>query len=422
MKNIQILLETVVRCGGNCSGCALSSSERMTKADFDFTAFKSSVKKVYGYIKEIAKVNEIESLSIFLGQGDHFLLTDDDLKSIVGICDELIPLEIKHKTVILLTASAIGKNTDIQRKMDLIYNESIRVGIPMFIQTVFDPKKIIETKNFKDTYIKNILYLKEKCGMTDLTINLGQDFLEMMSPQEFHNWVVEYQFNHVEANWVINKNTQKMWLGNITSMHNWIKEWLLIYKNNPAYEINFIPIALRILANKDLPILKTQKVIEQSLTENLYIDSSGNLIPCKIGPINNLTPVQERMMGDKIININALLTGKQVFEELKRVSVGLSKKAINKVITHKVCALCPYKSVCATNGASTWLNYDGNESGCPWNVKELYELLEKEFSTKKFKETSFYKNPVQSDLLKINNNETSQWFDKEVIKRLKNEE
>lgn len=421
MKNIQILLETVVRCGGNCSGCALSSSERMTKADFDFISFKSSMKKINGYIKERLSLNYIESLSIFLGQGDHFLLADEELKEIVLLCNELVPKEIKHKTVVLLTASAIGKHSDIKRKMDLIYNESVKIGIPVFIQTVFDPKKIVETQNFKDIYISNILYLKEKCGMTDLTINLGQDFLEMMTPEEFHNFIVTYQFNHVEANWVVNKNTQQMWKSHITSMNNWIKEWLLIYKENPAYEINFIPIALRLLANKNLPISKTKKIIEQSLLDNLYVDNSGNLIPCNMGPINNLTPVQERLSGEKIININSLLTGKQVLTEVQRVSVNLSKRAITKVLTNKNCALCSYKSVCATNGASTWLTYSGNESGCPWGIKELYELLEEEFFSGKFKQTAFYKNPVQNSSLKVENNETSQWFDKEVMKRLNDE-
>lgn len=422
MRNIQILLETVVRCGGNCSGCALSSSERMTKADFDFTSFKYSVSKIYSYLKERVKSDEIEALSVFLGQGDHFLLSDNELKEIIDICQNLVPSEIRHKTVVLLTASAIGKHEEIKRKMDLIYSESTRIGIPMFIQTVFDPKKVVETKNFKDTYIKNILYFKDKCGMTDLTINLGSDFLEQMSPQEFHNWIIQYGFNHVETNWVINRITQKMWKGHINSMTEWITQWLKIYKSNPAYEINFIPIALRLLEYKSLALIKSKLNIEQELMDNIYIDNQGNLIPCTMGPINNLTPVQERLSEEKIININNLLTGKQIIEELQRVCSTLSKKAINQIVKNKPCGLCQYKTVCAISGSSTWLNYEGNKNECPWNVKQFLDLLEKDFSDKTFKLTAFHKNPVQDKALKKLGNETAQWFDAEVNKRISYEE
>lgn len=422
MRNIQILLETVVRCGGNCSGCALSSSERMTKADFDFTSFKYSVSKIHSYLNERMKSDEIESLSVFLGQGDHFLLSDNDLKEIINICIDMIPNAIRNKTVILLTASAIGKNKDIKRKMDLIYEQSSSLGIPMFIQTVFDPKKIVETKNFKDTYINNILYFKEKCGMTDLTINLGNDFFEQMSAEEFHNWVIKYQFNHVEVNWVINRVTQDMWNGNITPMINWLKEWLTIYKKNPAYEINYIPIASRVLSFKDLPIMASKQAIEEILMDNLYIDSQSNLIPCKVGPINNLTPVQERLSKERVINLNNLLTGKQIIEAISQVSVDLTKSSINVLMKKKVCVSCEYKTSCAVSSGSTWLSYKGNDIGCPWGIKELYQLLEDSFSAKAFKLTAFNKNPVQNADLKQSGNETAKWFDEQVSKRIKNEE
>lgn len=422
MRNIQILLETVVRCGGNCSGCALSSSERMTKADFDFTSFKYSVSKIHSYLQERIKTEEIESLSVFLGQGDHFLLSDDEIRQIVMLCLDMVPESIRKKTVILLTASAIGKHQEIQRKMDLIYEQSTALGIPMFIQTVFDPKKIVETKKFKDTYIKNILYFKDKCGMTDLTINLGHDFFEQMTAKEFHEWIIQYQFNHVEVNWVLNKVTQAMWKDNVNQMTTWIKDWLKVYKENPAYEINYIPIISRVLSFKDLPLMKSGKDLEDILMDNLYIDSQGNLIPCKVGPINNLTPTQERLSTNKVINLNQLLNGKQIIESIKGVSKELTRNSINSIIKNKECMSCEYKTSCAISSGSTWLNYKGNESGCPWNIKELYELMEKSFYDKTFKLTAFNKNPVQNIDLKETGNETAKWFDEQVSKRIKNEE
>ena len=122
-KNIQILLETTVRCGGNCSGCALSSSERMEKVDFDFFTFKTNANKINKLLHEKISINgveEIESVTIFLGQGDHFLMALNEIERFVDICSQIVPQELKHKSVILITASAIGKEAQIKEKMDKV--------------------------------------------------------------------------------------------------------------------------------------------------------------------------------------------------------------------------------------------------------------------------------------------------------------
>lgn len=409
LKNIQILLETMTRCGGNCSGCALSSLERMTKADIDFTKFNIQQQSTYNYLLK-QDYSNIESISIFLGQGDHFLMEDNDIETFVKICSTLVPQEMKHKTVIFITASAIGKHDTIKYKMDLFYKYSLIYEIPFFIQVVFDPKKMLVTENFKNIYMQNILYFKEKCGMTELTINLGQDLYTYISPQQFHDWILSYGFKHIELNWVVNKETHNMWKNSSTKMFSWLKEWLLIYKQECAYEINFIPFLGRSFLNKHLPFMDMKEKIISSLKDNLYIDTQDNLLLGQMGLISNITPIGERL----IHNNNQL-------QNIDFLAENTSKKLIKNILKRPACSNCEYKNICVNSGATAWFDYpdvSNNLYDCPWDIKDFLSFFETHFvqdNLGNLGETRFHKNPVQNSHLLKENNATYLYFDQQSI-------
>lgn len=412
-KNIQILLETMTRCGGNCSGCALASTERMLKSEFDFTGFKNNAKKINQLLSHYEKDQGTpESITLFLGQGDHFLMNDEDIEPFVEICAQLVPQHLQCKTVIFITASAIGKEEVIKTKMDKFYDLSVSHGIPFFIQTVFDPKKIILHDNFKDTYINNILYFKKKCGMTELTINLGQDMFEQMSPQDFHKWIIQYGFKHVEMNWVMNKLTHSMWTNHSKTMFSWIKEWLLEYKKDHQYEINFIPFMLRHFKMKDKQLLSSHPEIKSSLMENIYIDYMGNMIQGQMGIISNLTPLQERMSKEgSTANIHHFLSGKDIYQYLSQNAQKLSTVIQRQILKKISCLDCEYKTVCSLSASTTWFDYsDGQTQDCPWQIRDFLQFLEDNFFDVRYGQTIFDKNPVQSLSLLKENNELSDYF------------
>ena len=101
MKNLQILLETMTRCGGNCSGCALSSVERMVSV-FDIDNFITKTQQVK-IILEKEDYKEIESITVFLGQGDHFLIEESIIDKFMFYAEKMIPDELKKKTVVFIT-------------------------------------------------------------------------------------------------------------------------------------------------------------------------------------------------------------------------------------------------------------------------------------------------------------------------------
>lgn len=399
MKNLQILVETMTRCGGNCSGCALSSVERMVST-FDLDNFKIKTQQVRKML-ESHKQQEIESVTVFLGQGDHFLIEEQLIDQFMLHASEMIPDELKRKTVVFITASAIGKHEQIVKKMDLFYEYSLKHNLPFFIQVVFDPKKMKSTPKFQEIYIKNILYFKEKCGMTEVTVNIGEDILKHLTPIEFHDWIIKYKFKHIEMNWVINQFTYGMWKGIYTDMMQWMLDWLDIYLKEPVYEINFIPFMGRQLLYKEKPILKSLNQIEDSLNQNIYIDSNGTVFRGQMGLISNLTPFSERLEGnDKPITANQI---------------------VSKFLKRESCSDCEYMTTCALSGVASWLNYDTEqkEEECPWDVKKFLQYFEEKILEAKrndrcFIETRFDKNPVQNTILLKENNATNTYFEEKI--------
>lgn len=399
MKNLQVLVETMTRCGGNCSGCALSSVERMTST-FDMNNFLIKTQQVKNILSK-EDTFEIESVSIFLGQGDHFLIEENLIETFMSNVSNMIPEELKRKTVVFITASAIGKTEKIKTKMDLFYEYSLKYNVPFFIQVVFDPKKMKITPKFQEIYIKNILYFKEKCGMTEVTVNIGEDILKYLTPQDFHDWILKYEFKHIEMNWVINQFTYQMWKGIYPDMIKWLLFWLDIYLKEPKYEINFIPFVGRHLQSKEKSILSSIKDIENSLNENTYIDSNGTVFRGQMGLISNLTPFSERLEGN-----NKPITANQI---------------VSKFLKRESCSDCEYITTCSLSGIASWLNYETekNETQCPWNVKEFLTYFEKNILSAKiqnrhFTKTIFDKNPVQNNSLIKENNATNIYFEEKI--------
>jgi len=404
-QNIQILVETMLRCGGNCSGCALSSIERMTKSDIDWVLFEQKTKSVNEFLKTKIQKSEIESVSIFLGQGDHFLMEEADIEQFVKYCSFMVPEEIKHKTVVLITASAIGKEKTIKKKMDDFFNISLKYDLPFFIQVVFDPKKMNLQDSFKKTYLNNILYFKEKCGMTELTLNLGDDLIENMTPLDFHNWLINYNFTHIEMNWVMNSQTHNMWKNSSKKMFDWLIEILEINAKDHKYEINFVPFLTRVFKLKKMENVDLIEKIKKDLVENIYIDNVGNITFGQAGLISNLIPLKQRLTKQNL-NIDNI---KQIEEFAQKISQSI----VSKVLRKKSCVDCNYNNICSLIGSSAWFDFNKKEDGCPWDIKDFLIFFEKYLEKyPQYGKTEFDKNPIQDTKLEKENNATYQYFEK----------
>ncbi len=401
-RDIQFVIENITQCGGNCSGCALSSSERMNNESYSLNKLLYNLSLFHQYIESL---DSIESVSLFLGQGDHFLLSDIDLEEmVIHICESFKNKNIKDKTVIFLTASAIGKHQDIVRKMDLIYKIAKNYQTTMFIQVVFDPKKYQSHNiDFRKTYLENILYFKKTCGMAELTINIGEDFIAYLSPLDFHQLMIDNQINHVEINWVLNKNTLEMWKKHHLKMYDWLYEFICLNINEHQYEINFLPFLERAFKKMDIEGIDMIHLLGPMLQNHVYLNQNSTYSFGLPGLFSNFTLMKERS--------NDLIFFKNHQIKLSETET-LSKKIYQKMMKNKDCITCSFKNTCIMIGSHQWNHFVGNFD-CHWSLQQflnkIYELNQKNnFNTK------FNVNPYTKGI-SLKNNQDYQYFKNQFL-------
>jgi hypothetical protein len=383
--SFQIGIETTTRCGGACAGCALTSSERQDPKGLDESLLSSQLKTAKGWIQSHLEETptDIEAITVFLGQGDHFLMQEDELVRMAAIVGEQWPAVWRMKTVFLLTASAVTQPAALRKRAKALKAEGLKHQCNWFVQVVFDPKKFNTTHKFKDVYLGNILFLKEEFTMVELTVNLAGDIAAHMTPLEFHEWVKTHRFKHVEFNLAARRELWDMWTSDLDTVWRWLKEFIALAWKDRVYEVNFMPwTARRLSAYQHEGTNDVLQVAERAL----YITGKNDALPAQVGPIGNVSPWADR---------------------LATLSIGENRMAL-RVLRHfataPTCNDCEFRGICASGGVYAWTSLLPKvyKRGCPWGLDTWYTHVKRVFSeTPHYNgSTVFDKNPVPDELLK----------------------
>lgn len=347
MKSLshQIAIETTTRCGGDCAGCALTSMERMDPSGLQKEVFTRQLNLAIEQIKKTGR--PIDAISIFFGQGDHFLMSEAELVDMAKAVGEAWPDEWKARTVFFITASAVTKQELLKIRAKALRVEGIKNRCNWFVQVVFDPKKFLSSKKFAKTYLENIQFLKNEFTMAELTVNLSGEVPDTMSPAEFHAWVLEHQFKHVEMNWVAREALRDMWVKDTEKTWAWLMEWTRLAWMERRYEINYMPWTLK--------RFNGQLTLDEEAT---YITGDAVLLPAQVGPIANVTPLVDRLTKD-------LDTSKMMREKTKTFA------------TRMPCATCDRNKMCAESGVFGLTQFMPKvvEGACPWGVKGWWDFI-----------------------------------------------
>lgn len=401
MKNklsFQVGIETSTRCGGNCEGCALDAQERYEVKSFDVLFFEKQLQHGIDWIYQKLEKEGVEvpeAITTFFGQGDHFLMEDEDILALESIVHKLWPTKWRPQTVFFLTASAVTNQTLLKRRAQILRENGLAHKCNWFIQVVFDPKKFKATKDFGAIYLENILFLKQTYKMVELTVNLAEDITNHMSALEFHEWVKIHKIKHVEFNLVVRKDLYEMWKSGLPKVWFWLKELIALAWRDGAYEVNFMPWTTRRL----IKIQESQELLQSvDIGERVvYITGENKEIPSQVGPIGNVAPFYER-------NFN----GKMFDEE--KLAIATSRYFSTK----KPCFNCKFNKLCEDGGVYPWTQTMPNiyNSGCPWGLDSWYEhLLELIKQNKGYKgQTIFDKNPIPSDDLRVDSTQATNLY------------
>lgn len=364
MEHNRFVVETMSFCQGNCSGCFFSEAERVGGSFVK----SSDLKKIVKFILD--KAQGMSDVSINFGQGDHLAIKNHEWDDLLFHMKQFKPIS----PLITVTTSAIERTDLVKKRVDDLHALAIKEDMKIFFAVVLDPKKL-EHNSFKDRYIENINYMRNKFGFIDLTINVGQDTLEYMPAEKLKNFMLEHKFRHLELNLIPTINT----VYKFSTVYKDILKWFVDFRNISVNQPYFVyhHYHFNYMNNKlyTLPDLMIKKELYESLLGNFYIDAQLNVSSILYGYTGNAIPISEKTgyaLNRHIDDFDDL----EFKKEQNKIAIALSKS----IFTDKQCASCKYKKVCVMSGAMIFKGdkYQTlhNQEGCFIGVDKLWSACD----------------------------------------------
>lgn len=391
-NEIQLEIDDVYACPGHCPGCVLSSLERKTREpDLKFEILQTAINKLIEYIPTL---KNLEKINLTYGIGDHFLMDTDYLEKTYHLGADLIEkTNLKNQyNGVFYTASMIGKYENISPKINHLADISKKRGVPFYIIAVLDPKHLYN-KNFADVYKKNIIYANEITGKVDLAINLSEEAINNISPQELYDFSKMNNFDEVTINWTPTDDNLQYVYFNQKKLVNWLIEFDNIISNKNDLDTSYRPVILKTLSNimcgaddwGDNLYIDFFSSIKNNLDElvqkSLQIDHQGNIFPKyeAIGDIAHSPRISISEWG----NVMSENTIREIVDKSKNQTI----RFIQKQFLKQPCSQCEFKSLCANSGFHIYnhildkapnnikgiVQQNIKENQCPHGAKDLFK-------------------------------------------------
>lgn len=352
-NEIQIEIDDVYGCPGHCPGCALSTLEKKsTEADMEFNILKLSIEKLIPYIKSL---KNIEKLNLTYGIADHFLMSNEYLEKTYHLGADLIEKTGMNNGLngIFFSASMIGKHKNIISKVEFLHNVAKKRGVPFYIIAVLDPKNLYR-KSFSEIYKNNIIKTNELIGKVDLSINLSEEAIDNITPQEIYDFTIDNHFDELTINWIpTNDNIEYVYFDQ-EKLKNWlIKLDQIIEVNGEKIGTSYRTVMLRTInsimcksdSNLDNDFRNEIKMkINELAGKSIQISDKGDIFP-KYEAIGDV-PHSPRLGIDAWGNI---LENKTI-QEIVNEGLLKTEKFILKQFVKNPCLSCEYNKFCSNSG------------------------------------------------------------------------
>lgn len=393
-NEIQIEIDDVYGCPGHCPGCVLSNLERRSiSPDMNFNILEKSINKLIEYIPTL---ENLEKINLTYGIADHLIMGNDYLEKIFRLGANLIKsskLSNPHNGV-FITSSMIGKHEHVMSKIKHLHQISKEVGVPFYIIAVLDPKNLYH-KKFADIYKNNIIETNKLLGKVDLSINLSQEAIEMISPKELFEFAKINNFDEVTINWTPTFDNLQFIYKNQKQLSNWLIEFDKQIQTHEEMGTSYRPVILRTINNLKCNEPENTFSFQENLFSNMpeivkksiQIDENGNIFP-KYEAIGDIAHTP-RLGFEPIGNVNDNINISEMFNN----KYNQIRKTITKQFALEPCTSCKYNLYCSNSGFHIYshvikmasknnLNYKSimnsqiREEGCPHIAKTMFEYYE----------------------------------------------
>lgn len=350
-NELQIEIDDVYSCPGHCPGCVLSTLERRTeKPDMINETLVRTINKLKNYIP---KLKNLDKVNLTYGIADHFLMSNEYLAHTYDLGASLIEsanLTNPHNGV-FYTASMIGKHNLIMDKIKFMHDLSKKRKVPFYIIAVLDPKNLYH-KKFADIYKENIIKTNELIGRVDLSINLSEEAINLITPEELYQFALSNHFDEVTINWTPTFDNLPFVYMNQEKLTKWLLLFDSLIAKDNKLGTSYRPVMMRTINNLKCKSpeqsFSFQDNLENNLSELIYksiqIDEKGNIFPKyeAIGDISHTPRLGFEAIGNMYEDIEII--------DMFNKNINKTRQTITKLFTKEPCNSCEYNLYCANSG------------------------------------------------------------------------
>lgn len=364
MSEIKFNIEGMTRCPGACEGCLLTARERSGAEGSSVMPWDALGRFCVEHLTLLDPQGEAR-VAVNLGQGDHLLLTDAELRQRL----EWVRAVFGGRAELFMTVSAIAKPEVFERQARVLAKLSGEVGQRVAIDMVFDPT-ITEMAGFWPRYGRNIEVLFDLFERTDLNLNIGVDTVRACDAEQFHAFVVANGFRGVTVNYVPTTHTAQVMADAGLAMFDWLAR--LRAKWDAAdrpYNLTYARTMERLAADAGpMELAQALQQCEQTLAREVYVDHGGELAftQAMVGDY----PLSDRTGWLSIGNV-ASTRPQQVLAAAKRVAGRLFAQASAR----RPCADCEHLKGCYLGGMVAAAGVTQGQGDCPTGVRRLWAAM-----------------------------------------------
>ncbi|MBV6633063.1 MAG: hypothetical protein KI792_08535 [Alphaproteobacteria bacterium] len=377
-RELQIQIDDVYSCPGNCAGCVLSADERRTRnPDMSTRVLDLTYERLDRYIPQL---DNLSYINLTYGIGDHMRMPLEYLKNLHERGADLLE---RHgydgpKNAVFFSTSLIGKAKNLMPDLEALADHDRRVKfLPI---AILDPA-LLYNKNFGEVYEGNISRTKALFGQVDLAINLSEEAITRITPRELHDFAVMNDFDEVTVNWVPTRMNIAQTAQCIETLADWLIEFESIATKHDRISSSFAPVLTRSINavmcksadGVEPPSLKQtiEEILPETVRKSIQFDHFGNLLPKleAVGDVSHGSRFDLPALGN--------IREGEIDEMLDQAMPGLKSRIMGIHSRSKACMQCPNLSVCAATGFHVPTHILGDtgrdSSECPHVAAQLID-------------------------------------------------
>lgn len=370
----RVSIESVTKCYGSCEGCTLSDEQRRDDASREDGAISWASRFARHALSTVRRQEGDDGGAfVVLGQGEHLSVSPAEL-----IADWAKECAHDMRTNVQFTTALLMPNAEAVPLLKRVHERSLERSVVLLPNIVFSPKKVLPA-GFRREYLKNIESTVSIFGISEFTVNLGSDVVDVLPAKEFHELVLQAGIRTMEVNLIpvtaSAPGMRKRWGDLIDWMSGLVENWL---PDRARYRLAY-PFSLGLLIEqtfgRELPA--AMDFLEEHFSGELYLDLAGRVHLAASGGAGLTVPLFERN------GFAPVARGFPAFDaamerKLRQSARQVAMRMGAMHMRHAACRSCPYQVACIASGFTTALALfkpEVQQQGCPLGLIRLMDAV-----------------------------------------------